>query len=307
MDLGFKKTSKNKKGLLLVLATAIISGVSIFMNSFGVKGIDSSIFTFSKNLAVGILLFGIILGAGQLKKLKELSKKQWLQLGAIGLIGGSIPFILFFKGLQLTTGTTSAFIHKTLFIYASVFALLFLKEKLNKWFILGAGILLAGNFLMLAPDFSLSTGHLLIIAATLFWAAESVLAKSILRSTTGNIVAFGRMFFGAGFILVFLALTGNTQQILAMTGSQYLWIGITSAFLLLYVMTYYNGLKHVRVSTAASILAVGSPITTILGALFLGSPVPGIQIWGILLTILGVASIVWLAKIAKFITNKSKA
>ena len=281
------------KGLLLVLLTAIISGVSIFLNAFGVKGFDSSVFTFAKNIIVALLLFGIILGFKQWNNLKKLSKKQWLQLGAIGLIGGSIPFLLFFQGLQLTTGTTSAFIHKTLFVFASVFALFFLKEKLNKGFIIGAALLLIGNFIILSPDFALSIGHLLIVGATAFWALENTISKKILEKTTGSIVAFGRLFFGSLFILIFLFVTGKTGAIFAMTGAQYLWILATAGFLLLYVTTYYNGLKHVRVSTATSLLAVGSPITMILGWLFLGNGLPLLSIIGVIIIITGVFSIVW--------------
>ena len=46
----------DRKGVGLVLATAIISGVSVFLNSFGVKGLDASFFTTAKNLLVAILL-----------------------------------------------------------------------------------------------------------------------------------------------------------------------------------------------------------------------------------------------------------
>src|SRR3989338_8794652 len=97
---------ENRKGLMLVFFTAIISGFSIFVNSFGVKGFDSSVFTFSKNAVVAILLFAIILGLGNFSELKTLKKRQRLQLAAIGLIGGSVPFLLYFKGLQMAAGAT---------------------------------------------------------------------------------------------------------------------------------------------------------------------------------------------------------
>jgi uncharacterized membrane protein len=51
-----------KKGLIFVLMTALISGISIFVNKFGVKGVDSTVFTFMKNSMVALLLVGILLG-----------------------------------------------------------------------------------------------------------------------------------------------------------------------------------------------------------------------------------------------------
>lgn len=297
MDLG------KKKGILLVLATAIISGISIFANFFGVSGFEPSVFAFSKNLFVCLLFFGIILGAGQLKNLKELSKKQWAQLGLIGLLGGSIPFLLFFQGLQTASGTTGAFIHKTLFIYASAFALIFLKERLNKSILIGAALLLAGTFFMFIPKLTFSIGHLLILMATLFWAAENVLAKKALEKISGNIVAFGRLFFGSVFILAFLFAAGKSALLVSMNLSQYLWIGITSIFLLLYMVTYYNGLKYIKVSTATSLLALAVPITAILEAIFLGEGISFLRVLGIILIIIGTAMVGLYEKIAKYLTK----
>lgn len=286
----------SKKGLLLILFTALVSGFSIFINSSGVKGFDPSVFTFTKNILVGVLLFALVLGIKQFSVLKTLSKKQWLQLGGIGLIGGSIPFLMFFKGLQMASGVTGAFIHKLLFIFVAIFAMIFLKEKLSKSYLLGAALLIGGTYLMIRPNFVFSTAHLLILGATLLWAAENTLSKHVLKDLPGTVVAFGRMFFGSIFIFGFLLATGKTAIITSMSLSQYLWIALTAFFLLLYVFTYYNGLKHVKVTTATCVLALGAPITTILSWVFNGVAVALPQAFGMLLILAGVVCIVWLNK-----------
>ncbi|MBR9699164.1 DMT family transporter [Candidatus Woesearchaeota archaeon] len=288
------------KGLTLVLFTALISGFSIFINSFGVRGFDSSVFTFSKNILVAVLLFAIILGFKEFSQLKSLKKKQWWQLASIGLIGGSIPFLLFFKGLQLSTGTTSAFIHKTLFVFVAIFAIIFLKEKLSKGIFIGGAFLLLGNYFLIRPDFNLSLGHVLILLATLFWAAEYTLSKYVLKDLSGTTVAFGRMFFGSVFIFAFLLATGKASLVSSMSAAQYGWIALTSVFLLLYVFTFYNGLKNVNVTTATSILLLGSPITTALAWAFRGGAVSLLQALGMLLIVTGIVFIVWYNKIISY-------
>jgi len=100
-----------KKGYFLVLSTAIISGFAIFINQFGVKVLDPNIFTWLKNLIVALLLTGLLLVLKDWQLLKKLNKKQWFLLVAIGLIGVSIPFLLFFKGLSLTATFHGAFLH----------------------------------------------------------------------------------------------------------------------------------------------------------------------------------------------------
>ena len=294
---------ENKKGLLLVFFTAIVSGFSIFINSFGVKGFDSSVFTFSKNVVVALLLFSIIIFLKRFNELKKLNKKHWLQLVGIGFIGGSIPFLLYFKGLQMVTVTAAGFIHKTMFIYVAVFALLFLKEKLTKGIFFGALFLLVGNYFIIMPDFNLSLGYALILIATVLWAAENTLAKYVLKELPGTIVAFGRMFFGSLLILMFLLITGKASIIFSMSYTQYLWILLTAAFLLIYVFTYYNGLKLIKVTTASCILALGAPITTLLGFAFNRVAISLYEGLGMLLIVAGVISVIWLSKIISFATN----
>ena len=284
---------ESKKGLMLVLGTAVISGFSIFINSYGVKGFDSSVFTFSKNLVVAIALLALILGMGQWKEISRLTRRQWSQLFVIGVIGGSIPFLLFFKGLQLASGATASFIHKTLFLYAAVFAVIFLKEKLSKGLLIGCALLLAGNFVVLMPKLTFSFGHLLILIAALFWAAENVYAKHVLKQLSGTMVAFGRMFFGSILLLFFIIAMDKESLLIGMTSAQYGWIGITSLLLLAYVVTYYNGLKLVKVSSATAILVLGSVITTLLDLLFKGTPVTLSQAFGMVLIAAGIVSVVW--------------
>ena len=64
-----------------------------------------------KNLGVAVIL-GIIL-LRQKVDWGEV-KNQWRRLALIGIIGGSLPFYLFFKGLMIVNPATGALIHKTL-------------------------------------------------------------------------------------------------------------------------------------------------------------------------------------------------
>ena len=176
-----------------------------------------------------------------------------------------------------------------MFLFVAILALIFLKEKLNKYLLLGAALLLTGNFLLLKlTSFNLELGELLILTATLFWATEFTLSKHLLKNIEPNIVAFGRMFFGSLFIIAFLAITSKLILITTITLNQFSWILITAVFLLLYVFTWYNGLKQVKVTTARCILLLGSPITTILSSIFLQTTITFTQILGITLISAGV-------------------
>lgn len=280
--------NKNK-GLLLILGTALISGFSVFINKLGVSVINPYIFTGLKNIIVALVIISWLLMMKDWQILRRLSQKQWLLLLGVGLIGGSIPFLLFFKGLSLASGPQAAFIHKTMFIYVAVLAAFFLKEKISKGFLIGGlGLLLGSILLLRVIPHQFGFGDLLIFIATLFWASENVLSKYLLRELPSRVVIWGRMFFGSLLIVLFWLMTGQTHLMASLNLEQIGWVLITSVFLLGYLITWYAGLKYVKVSVAATVLLLASPITTLLSLLVLGESILVGQILGMFLIIAAV-------------------
>jgi len=274
------------KGYLLIVATAFISGFSVFINKFGVSVANPYIFTGLKNIIVVLLIVSWLLMMKDWKVLKKLTKKQWFLLLCIGLVGGSVPFLLFFKGLSITSGVQAAFIHKTMFIYIAILAFVFLKEKISKNFLIAGLILFLANILLLKMgSYNFGWGDLLILSATLFWAGENILSKYVLGDLPSRIVIWGRMFFGSIFIILFLLITGQVSSANSLNLSQIGWVLITSVFLFGYVSTWYGGLKYVKVSEAAVILLLASPITTLLSWIFLNQALLGNQILAIILSL----------------------
>jgi drug/metabolite transporter (DMT)-like permease len=285
---------KGRQGVALVLSTAIVSGVSIYVNRFAVSGIPPSLFTGMKNVIVAMVLVAVILATRGFHSLKALRRHDWLRLAAIGLIGGSVPFLLFFQGLSLLVSAgagaaMASFLHKTMFLFVAILAFLFLKERPERYLLFAAILLLVGTAALLTPSFQGPTaGHALIVLATAFWAGEITLSKATLRRLDATVVAFGRMGFGAAFIMVYLAFTGQLTAAASLTGEQWQWVLITVGFLLAYVMTFYHGLKRIDASSATCILVLGAAITLGLAGLLSGTPVSLIQAVGMLLIVLGV-------------------
>ena len=281
-----------KKGYFLVFLTALISGFAIFINKFGVSVVNPNIYTFLRVLTVAIFLTGLVLFLKDWRTLKNLTGKQWLLLITIGLVGGSIPFLLFFRGLSLTNATQGSFIHKTMFIWVAVLAALFLKEKIDKKFLLGGLFLLLGSLILLKRlPHSLNQGDLLVFLASLLWATENTISKYVLRDLEGRIVAWARMFFGALFILIFLLATNQLPLISGLTLRQINWVLITAIVLFVYVITWYSGLKFIPVSQATVILLLGSPITALL-SLIAGGKINQQEIFSGILIILGIIFVI---------------
>ena len=252
-------------GVLLVLATAVISGISTFLNGYAVAGTNSAAFVTVRNVAVAGLLLPI--GVFALWRARALpSAKDLGTLAVIGLIGGAIPFLLFFQGLQLAAhahGTlTASFVYRTLFIFASVFGVVALRERFHTRAALAAAAILGGNFLLLAivsPIWTAGTTY--VLAATVLWAAEYTVSKRALRHLGGTTVGLGRMGFGAVFLSAYLAWAGGWGTVAAFSAGQWTWVGISAALLAGFVLTWYVGLARVDLGVATTVLVLGFPIS----------------------------------------------
>jgi drug/metabolite transporter (DMT)-like permease len=292
----------------LVLSTAIISGISVYINSIAVKFSNPYVFTGVKNAIVGIVFLSLIVLFKEWKKLRELTRRDWKRLLMIGLIGGAIPFLLFFKGLTITTAAKGGFIQKTMFLYVALLAIAFLKEKMNKSFFIGLGALLFGNILFLGikPQ-GLNWGDGLIFIATLLWAVEIIISKKALADLPANIVAWGRMFFGAAFIGLFLVNTHQLDPLFAYNIVQWKWIAITSVFLMGYVFTFYHGLKSARASVATAVLAVGAPITSLITVMTQGNINWGVgKTWGTVVMLMGIVLVVGFSELRNMLQLNKK-
>ncbi len=271
-------------GLLLVLATAMISGFSTFFNSYAVQGTNSDAFVTVRNLAVAVMIAPVALFVTRRSSVRlERAEVGWLAL--VGLIGGAIPFLLFFHGLQLATAAggaaTASFVYRTLFLMAAVFGVVFLRERFPAKVVVGAALLVGGNLLLLALISPLWTpGTTYVLAATVLWAAEYTVSKRLLRRLPSTTVGFGRMGFGALFLLGFLGLTDQYGSVAALTGAQWAWVAISAALLAAFVLTWYAGLQRTDLVVATSVLVLGFPVTWVLGIVAKGTPFTAPEAFG---------------------------
>lgn len=263
--------SKNK-GIYFALIAAFISGVSIFINKFAVDAIkDPLVFTSIKNTGVAILILGILLFSRKWKVIKKFNRRDFIYLSLIGLIGGSIPFYLFFKGLSMIPAINGAIIQKTLVIWVAFLAIPFLKEKLSKAAIIGVFFLFVSNFLVGGfKGFLFSRGEFLVLIATILWAFEIILAKKILPKVDPDILTAARMGIGAIVLLIISAVLQPSafSKSLDLNPTQLFWILLTTFTLFGYVTIWYRALKFVPAISVTSILVASTLVTNLLSAVF---------------------------------------
>ena len=302
-------------GVLVGGITAVISGISVFANSYGVHHVPSpSVYTTGKNLVAFMLLGAGALAASAWRRRSTVrgemaarwvaapvriapgtrSALTWVGLAYVGIIGGGLAFVLFFNGLARTTATPAAFLHDTLVIWVVLLAAPFLHERAARWNIAAIALLVGGEVAL-----SKGIGHLawgsgtsLVLAATLLWAVEVVVAKRLLSGIAPATVSLVRMGVGSAALLAYLAVEGSLGSLFALNRGQLGWVLFTGLLLAGYVGTWMTALSRARAIDVMSILVASALITAALQALAGVQPLAP-EWLGLVLITAGTALVTW--------------
>jgi len=269
-------------GVVLAFVTAVISGVSVYLNSDAVKHFhDQTVYTTAKNGVAGVLLIGIWAAAGWRAgragprvgggdQRRPVGPRQMLAFLALAIVGGSVPFALFFQGLAAAQATQAAFLHKTLIVWVALLAVPLLRERVGWPHLVAILLLLVGQALLAgrAGTVAFGRGEAMILAATLLWSVEVVYVKRLLRRFSSHLLAVVRMAGGTALLVAWLALTGKFHQLIALDAAQWRWVIVTGVLLTGYVATWYAALARAQAVDVTAVLVFGAVITALLSAMF---------------------------------------
>ncbi|HIE21691.1 MAG TPA: EamA family transporter, partial [Acidimicrobiia bacterium] len=184
--------SARSQGMLLAGATAVISGLAVFVNGYGVRAwaevADPTTYTTLKNGVAALILSAVLIATktrrGDAGSWKPQRPGEWGALGVVAVVGGAVPFVLFFEGLALASSVQAAFIHKTLVVWVAILAVGILRERLGRPQLVAIVLLVVGHATLAGglEGMELGLGETLIFFATLLWSIEVILAKRLLST-----------------------------------------------------------------------------------------------------------------------------
>jgi drug/metabolite transporter (DMT)-like permease len=266
---------RRRSGVLLAAVTALISGIAIFINGFGVRAwaevADATTYTTLKNAGAAMILVAAALvalfrGRGQINR--SLISGHWRGLAVIAVVGGSVPFVLFFEGLARATSPDAAFIHKTLVVWVAILAVAFLRERVGPFHLVAILVLVVGQVALTGgiPLLEMGEGEALILAATLLWAVETIIAKRVLVEVPSLVVGVARMLGGAAILVAYTLASGALSRLEAIGPEHILWIVATAVTLAAYVATWYSALARAQAIDVTAVLVAGAIVTALLDA-----------------------------------------
>lgn len=128
--------------------SALFAGLTAILAKMGLKGISGNLATAIRTVVILFIAWGIVLAAGELKELKNLTRHNLLFLALSGLATG-LSWIFYFKALETGPVSKVAPIDKLSVPIAIGLSVLLLKESVDWKTITGAGLIVAGTFILI--------------------------------------------------------------------------------------------------------------------------------------------------------------
>lgn len=292
---------RQRTGLKLALGAAVVSGVAVYVNGEAVGRFSSpTVYTTGKNLVAGVLLVALAVASHRSRSasnvtagVRSWSAEERLGVVAVAVIGGALPFVLFFEGLARATSSDAAFLHKTLVVWVALLAVLLLRERLTALHVGAVALLIVGQIALADGIGSLrpGVGEAMILAATLCWAVELILVKRLVETVPSTTVGASRIGGGAVLLVIWLAITGRLADLSSLSTAQWAWLALTGSILTVFVTVWFAAVARAQVTDVAAVLVPGAVITGLIRLAGGGSVAP-IQVAGWALIVVVVAALV---------------
>ncbi len=133
--------------LLWALGSAIFAALTAILAKVGVEGIDSDLATFIRTIVVSALLGLLLLATGKLHSPGTIAPRTFLFLSLSGMATGA-SWLCYFRALQLGDAARVAPVDKLSVILVTIFAVIFLGERLTPWNWVGVCLIAAGVILV---------------------------------------------------------------------------------------------------------------------------------------------------------------
>jgi len=246
-------------------------------------------------LMAGLLLLIIIFKSGQFSQ--QSFKKRWILITLMALTGIFGYNIFFFYGLQMTSAINGSLIIATTPSFMTLGAVLFFKERWNKY--IGLGIILSfiGVVVVLTEgqlhtlfQLNFNNGDILFIFALICWISHGLLGKVVMQDVSPMITTTFSTLIGALLLcIVTLPKLEKWHQLLTMSKQSWLEMSfmiVCSSVLAFLIWNY--GIQQIGASQASIYMNLVPINTALLAILVYDSPMLLSQIIGMIVVIIGV-------------------
>lgn len=133
--------------VVYALLSALFASLTAIFAKVGIKGVDTDLATAIRTVVILVLAWSIAFFRGGAYSIHTLSRSNILFLVLSGVATG-LSWIFYFKALQLGNVSQVAPVDKLSVALTIILAFVFLKEPMTPKVIVGAGLILAGTWVL---------------------------------------------------------------------------------------------------------------------------------------------------------------
>lgn len=278
------------KGKIYLLVSAFIYGLAPILAKTAYTGGTRAVTLAFLRASMAVPLLFVLLKAEHMPL--RLTRTEFKKVSLLGLFGGAVPIILLYlsyRYISVGLATTLHFVYPIIIVFATSFIY---HEKLDKLTLIAALSATAGIFMFVDIGGTANkTGIILALLSGIFY---SFYVLYMDRSGLDKMDCMKLTFYTLVIISAGTLVYGLAAHAISFSMTPKAWL---YSFLISLLVTFaavplfQAGIKYEGAS-AAGILSTAEPITTlILGAVFLGEVISGMQYMGGLLILAGVAAV----------------
>ncbi len=133
--------------IVFALLAALAAGAAVVLTKAGLKDLDSSLAFAVQSVLILTISWSVVLWQKQSAGLASIDRRTWYFLIGAG-IATTLSSLLSFKALKLGEASLVSSLERLSLVFAVVFAVFFLKEKLTWQVVVGVLLMIGGAVLV---------------------------------------------------------------------------------------------------------------------------------------------------------------
>ncbi|GAB4017372.1 EamA family transporter [Spirosoma koreense] len=129
--------------IVFSLLAALSAAIVVTLSKVGIKNVDSSLAFAIQSVMILFVSWGVVIGQGHLPEVGRIDRKVWIYLIVAGIVT-CLSSLFSFRALKLGEASRTASLDKASLVFSIIFAIVFLKEKVNWQVIVGAALMAVG-------------------------------------------------------------------------------------------------------------------------------------------------------------------
>jgi len=262
------KLSKQQTGNVFILGSAGLWGIFPVITILSYNSLSPLISLVLSSFFAGLFFAGMV----TIKKHwhEVLNKAALKNILVVTFFLGILYYLFTFIGLQHTSAGNASIVAMTEVFFSFLFFHVLRKEHLPKMQLIGAGLMVIGALIILAPNFThFQLGDMLILIAAAVAPFGNLFIQKARKQVSSETIMMVRSFLSSAIILI-VALSINTpislpaiqQSLILILINGFLLLGISKVF-------WIEGIHRIPVPTANALGCVVPLITLIVAWLVL--------------------------------------